>query len=50
MAREHRHIGKPAPRLAARELVTGKAKFTGDIRDTNWRRGFCGRVLKGFNG
>ena len=43
VVKEFRHIGKAAPRLAAREFVTGKAKY---IRDIKRPRMLYGKVLR----
>ena len=43
MAKEYRHIGKETPSLAAREFVTGKAKY---IRDMKRPHMLYGKVLR----
>jgi len=43
MSREYRFIGKPTPRKDAVEIVTGKAKFIGDIKRPNM---LYGKILR----
>ena len=43
MSKEYRHIGKETPRIAAREFVTGKAKY---IRDMKRPHMLYGKILR----
>ena len=43
MAKHFRHIGKATPRIAARDFVTGKAKY---IQDMEFPRMLYGKVLR----